>query len=655
MNRQLQLSVSAACGLFLFFGSQKAAAQSTSLISDPTSGPGSCGTEAPGQQWEQRFQELIKETARANAKSQSQPVVYTIPVIIHVIHGGEPVGTYPNLAQGQLNSQVQVLNEDFGGIGYNSGNYPSTAFSTFASNENIVAASLDGMGRVKIANCNVQFCLATKDTAGNVLPEPGIDRISYVSRGWANPASFGTTTTLKNFVNGTIKPQTVWNVTRYMNIWVTDNNINANNLLGYATFPLLSGLTGIPVGTVGADTTDGFWCYSRVFGSKTIFPSGTYYGGYERGRVSTHEIGHYLGLRHIGGDANSSAGDCNATDYCADTPPQKGGYNTGSNGQNFGSPAYPLFVTGASSCPVAVNGSMFMNFMDYTDDGSKYMYTNDQGIRIQAAMQNAPYRKFLGTHNLCTVSEVASVSQFKSAATVCQFASLTLTNTSFGTPVPTYTWSSTGNVSFLPDANTAAAVVFNSPGTQVITLTTNNGTVSVYSRTITVNAAPVVSLSAQSGDFCMDEVIDIVASGGNSYLWKPGNITGSTMGYDGSADQSYTCIATGPGGCTNSVEINLRAVDCTSIKDNYTDENIFAVYPNPSQGTVYLKSKINGSAEISLEVFDISGKLIQNSKFNFTGSVKDAQLDISTFEKGMYILKLTTGKDEIYFTKLIKE
>src|SRR5947207_3306692 len=82
-----------------------------------------CGTPIPDQQWEEKLQDLIREYSK-NPSSKSQSLAYTIPVIIHVIHGGEAVGTYPNLAQGQLNSQIQVLNNDYGGIGLNTGAYP---------------------------------------------------------------------------------------------------------------------------------------------------------------------------------------------------------------------------------------------------------------------------------------------------------------------------------------------------------------------------------------------------------------------------------------------------------------------------------------------------------------------------------------------------
>lgn len=144
-----------------------------------------CATQVPSQQWEDQFQQLITqylqqnpEQAKAMANSQLMSG-YTIPVIMHVIHGGQAVGTYPNLAQGQLNSQVTVLDNDFSGIGQNVGNYPATAFTAYATNTLISAASKDGSGRIAIANCNINFCLATKDTLGNFLAEPGIHRVNY--------------------------------------------------------------------------------------------------------------------------------------------------------------------------------------------------------------------------------------------------------------------------------------------------------------------------------------------------------------------------------------------------------------------------------------------------------------------------------------------
>ncbi len=115
----------------------------------------SCGTAIPDEKWENQLSALVKQTkANINANKQ-QAVPYTIPVIIHVIHGGQAVGTYPNLASGQLISQIQTLNNDYGGIGYNTSIYPINAFLSYANSPTISPNSLDALNRIKIANCGV--------------------------------------------------------------------------------------------------------------------------------------------------------------------------------------------------------------------------------------------------------------------------------------------------------------------------------------------------------------------------------------------------------------------------------------------------------------------------------------------------------------------
>ncbi len=344
-----------------------------------------CGTRVPNDAWENEFQKLISDYKINQRNKKQSSTIYTIPIIFHVIHSGQPIGTYPNILQSQINSQITVLNQDFSGNGYNSSNYPSNAFINWVINQTIPTANIDNNGRVKIADVGIQFCLATKDTLGNILPEPGIDRIDYNSKGWTNPNTFATQTTLANYLNGTIKPQSIWNVTKYLNVWVSDKN-SAISYLGVATYPPLSGLTGL-VGA-GTDLTDGIWCYTKAIGSNNLYPSGIYGSQMVEGRTLTHEVGHYLGLRHIWGD-----GAC-VTDYCDDTPPAAA--------QNVGAPSYPLNVGSCSSPTNAPEGEMFMNFMDYPWDPYKYMFTIDQATRMQTAMLNSPYRNQLGTHGLCS-------------------------------------------------------------------------------------------------------------------------------------------------------------------------------------------------------------------------------------------------------------
>jgi hypothetical protein len=347
----------------------------------------SCGTPAPSEIWENEFQKLISEHKTKLISQKQSSTVYTIPIIFHIIHSGQPVGNFPNISQGQISSQITVLNQDFSGNGFNSSNYPTNAFVNWAITQSLPSANTDSNGRVKIADVGVQFCLATRDTNGNVLSEPGINRINYLSLNLPNPGSYSSQATMKAYLDSILKPQTIWDVTKYLNVWITDKN-NALSYTGVSSVPPLSGLMGVPNNST--DSTDGIWCFAKVIGSNNLFPTGIYGSPLVEGRTLTHEVGHYLGLRHIWGD-----GSC-ATDFCDDTPPAAA--------QNTGVPAaYPLNVGSCSSPTNSPDGEMFMNFMDYSRDPYKYMFTTDQTIRMQTAIINSPFRNQLGNHNLCSV------------------------------------------------------------------------------------------------------------------------------------------------------------------------------------------------------------------------------------------------------------
>lgn len=460
----------------------------------PINGRG-CATVIPDAQWEAQYQQLIEQYKADQGLSKTM-ANYTIPVVIHIIHGGQAVGTFPNISNAQAVSQINVLNNDFAGTGLNVGNYPASAFTAYATAAGLPAANKDGNGRVKISNFNISFCLATIDKNGNTMAEPGVDRVNYNSISTPtsatyptkNPAAsnYNSPATFQSFIDGYIKPATIWDPTKYMNIWVTDENASTG-LLGYATFPAASGLTGIPGGT-GTSTTDGLWCWGKCFGN-----TGTLDPTYNKGRTATHEIGHWLGLRHIWGD-----GTC-ATDYCLDTPP--------ASTSNYSAGTYPFH---ANSCtapsgtnnttPNGANGEMFMNFMDYVPDISMYMFTEDQRTRAQAAMANGTYRKLLGTHGLCgTASPTPAVAAFTMTNTACNSTAVSVTNNSTGSPTPTYTWVATPptGVTFSPNANaTSPSITFANNGSYVITLSAQSGTTAVSTKTnaitITTCTAPAV-------------------------------------------------------------------------------------------------------------------------------------------------------------------
>ncbi len=189
-----------------------------------------------------------------------------------------------------------------------------------------------------ISDARVQFVLAATDPVG--APTNGITRTATFV------ASFGTDDAVKSAATGGADP---WPSATYLNIWVCQLG---GDFAGYAHFP------GSP------PEVDGVVILNTAFG--TI---GTAAQPFNLGRTTTHEVGHWLNLIHIWGDRL----DCNGTDDVDDTPPAQA--------PNYHKPVFPHV-----SCNNGPNGDMFMNYMDYVDDDSMFMFTQGQVSRIAATL-----------------------------------------------------------------------------------------------------------------------------------------------------------------------------------------------------------------------------------------------------------------------------
>jgi hypothetical protein len=250
-----------------------------------------------------------------------------IPVVVHVVHNLSI--PEQNISEAQIRSQIDVLNRDFRKQNPDIASLP-TAFQSLA------------------ADSRIEFVLATTDPNGN--PTNGITRTTTTATGFIDDDR------VKSVATGGANP---WASDRYLNIWVCSLN---DGLLGYAQFP------------GGSSATDGVVITHTGFG--TI---GTAAMPFNLGRTTTHEIGHWLNLRHIWGDDGDG---CNGSDFVNDTPNQAG--------PNTGRPSFP-HVT----CSNGPNGDLFMNYMDYTDDAGMFMFTTGQVVRMQAVLDNE--RASLGT------------------------------------------------------------------------------------------------------------------------------------------------------------------------------------------------------------------------------------------------------------------
>jgi hypothetical protein len=311
-------------------------------------------------EFEKALKKLIeqKQNARTNA-------IYTVPVVFHIVHRGEAIGTYPNISATQVAAQISQLNKDF--------------------------ANLAGSTYPVASDAGIRFCAAVVDPAGHPLAEPGIQRINGVDSSWANTSSMSLSTVM-NYFNNTIKPKSIWDPYSFINVWTAD--ISFSGLLGYATFPSLSTLPGLT--SDETDATAGTVIEASSVGS-TLTPGPGFAAPYNLGRTLTHELGHFFGLRHIWGDATCG------NDYCNDTPPQ--------NDETSGCPA-PGTLNGCTPSMA----KMFENFMDYTNDACMNTYTADQTTRVQAVMVNSPRRMEVANSKACQ-SRVGNTVQFNGLKT----------------------------------------------------------------------------------------------------------------------------------------------------------------------------------------------------------------------------------------------
>ncbi|WP_420388412.1 M43 family zinc metalloprotease [Roseivirga sp.] len=282
-----------------------------------------------------------------------EPEVYRIPIVIHVLHMGDPVGQGDNLSMERIKSQIRVLNEDF------------------RRKPNTNGFNDDHLSK----DAGIEFYLA--QIAPDGTSTNGVNRVDINSQ---PPPGFGG----NRIAMGA--HYIMWDPEKYLNIWtwpgVKDTGVGearfpVSDLPGledeaYMVIPGVDNLSGFPI-----ELVDGIAITSMHFGVSDLDSP------YNLGRTGTHEMGHFLGLLHIWGD-DEHEGTCEADDFCDDTPPTKI--------RTLGSPNNLLACDGSAA--------MVENYMDYTDDIMMNKFTKEQIARMRYVLENSPRRKTLVNQSL---------------------------------------------------------------------------------------------------------------------------------------------------------------------------------------------------------------------------------------------------------------
>ena len=259
--------------------------------------------------------------------SQRTDEVYTIPVVVHVIHNGESYGSGTNITNEQVFSAIEALNEDFrhmaGTNGYGAG-----------------------------VDVRIEFCLAARNPSGQ--PTNGIVRVNGSSV--ANYSTMGIEASSgTGAVEESVKALSTWPRASYMNIWVVneiENNDGGSGIQGYAYFPVNSPIDGIVLLYNAFGTVGNLKSYTNM------------------NRTLTHEVGHYLGLYHTFNSTSSCSGETNCVtqgDRVCDTP--------------------PTIQAGSCSSPACSGTQQVENYMDYTSQTCQDMFSEGQKLRMRTTLE----------------------------------------------------------------------------------------------------------------------------------------------------------------------------------------------------------------------------------------------------------------------------
>ncbi len=286
-----------------------------------------CGTEAYVQHNFVLQKNAPSEENTAPPRDTVSNEIITIPVVVHIMYNKD----WQNLSEAQVLSQIAALNRDY---------------RLLNTNKNVIPEAFSGVA----ADSRIMFCIAKVDPNGF--------QTNGIERKYTNKTYYMSDDDIKFAAKGGLN---AWDSKRYLNIWVCSI---FGRVLGYATPP------------GGDPLKDGVVINFDVFGTV-----GSLQGNFNQGRTATHEVGHWLGLKHIWGDDFCGSDDIN------DTPRQKS--------SNFGCPSFPS----TTDCSMDSNGDMFMNYMDLTNDACMSMFTTGQKHKMRAIFAlNGPRNSFLRSY-----------------------------------------------------------------------------------------------------------------------------------------------------------------------------------------------------------------------------------------------------------------
>lgn len=578
-----------------------------------------------------QLENFTRNYALNNTASKSVMVVTQIPTVVHIVHNGESVGTYPNISEAQIVSAITNLNDAF----KNTSKYAGSAFYN--------------------SPMEIEFVLAKVKEDGSVTT--GIERHDVSAKSYAAEYNNnGLKADVSGVESAVLFKDYYWNPQDYMNIWVVkeidgvDKGTAGGGILGYATLP-----------TTFPGVTDGLVCQARAFGYNPAYDSGNPGAtpGFDFGSsgspssgngTADHEVGHYLNLLHTftgdnGGVACPPASGTVGTDDdgCADVAPHK---RTDS--------VCPADSATGNTCSADGPNDYIHNFMNYSSDECFTGFSNDQRTRVHASI-DGPRTGFK-----TSVGHVAPSGTYPVA----------VTNTPVNLDAGNY---SLGIFEVTLNGNTYKSISAYNDGFYI------NRVASQPATTLVASTDYVLNVTVGVGNTSNDELVDVYIDYNNDGVFNttdervhqsPGG-TGKKNG--GIFTINFTTPASG--NFIDNQKLRMRVISSfdtgaaitnafTSDAGNIEDYSVvfnpatmslsdiglsssnIKIYPNPTNSHLNIQNLTNRKIS-SVTVFDYLGKQV------FT-NINTDKVSVSNLEMGVYFLELKFNNSETIIKRFIK-